>query len=133
MPGYGSIRVDVVEAADLLNADSGKNGDVSDPFCRVNCNISDDGVQQTRCLQDTLFPKWNDTFIFKLNGPLREGILECWLLDKDFFSDDDLGRVKVHLEELPADKMIDRWFDLTLDSGEMKGKIHLRLEYKKPR
>eukprot|EP01006_Ploeotia_vitrea_P014415 TRINITY_DN38950_c0_g1_i1.p1 TRINITY_DN38950_c0_g1~~TRINITY_DN38950_c0_g1_i1.p1 ORF type:complete len:133 (+),score=13.10 TRINITY_DN38950_c0_g1_i1:35-433(+) len=126
----GLLKVEIVEAQDLRNADSGKKGDYSDPFCRANCNISDDGVQQTRCIQDNLNPVWNDTVVFELNGPLSEGVLEVWILDKDRFSDDDLGRVLIPMDNFRAKPQRDEWYELTLDNGNKKGRVHLKIAFK---
>eukprot|EP00992_Anisonema_acinus_P006240 TRINITY_DN20081_c0_g1_i1.p3 TRINITY_DN20081_c0_g1~~TRINITY_DN20081_c0_g1_i1.p3 ORF type:complete len:133 (-),score=64.37 TRINITY_DN20081_c0_g1_i1:111-509(-) len=122
------LTVGVVEARGLLNADSGKNGDVSDPFVRVFCSAALEGIQQTRCIQDNLDPVWNDQFLFELD-PARmvRAVLDVWVLDKDFLWDDDLGRAKVNLADLTPGQKYDKWVPLVLDSGKTHGQIRLQL------
>ena len=51
---------------------------------------------------------------------MSEGTLEAWVLDKDRFSDEDLGSVNIKLSDIQANKGMEDWFDLTLKDGTKK-------------
>jgi len=56
----------------------------SDPYCEVSLGSE---VRQTRVINGTLNPKWNDSMQFSVKD-LSEDILSFTVYDKDYFSPD---------------------------------------------
>jgi Ca2+-dependent lipid-binding protein len=78
-------------------------------------------------VKNNLNPEWNETAELELEGDVSEGTLEAWVLDKDRFSDEDLGSVNIKLSDIQANKGMEDWFDLTLKDGTKKGQLYLKL------
>lgn len=102
LPGGGGhtlkLRVDVLDAyGDLQGGES----EIPDPYVRLRLNDGDDAVSST--LDNTLTPKWHDSFEFDLPGKYGRGkladtfndggmpaVLRLSIWDKDVFGKDDL-------------------------------------------
>jgi len=78
-------------------------GGTSDPYCILRVGSQ---TFQTKCINNTCDPVWDQTASFALNvdGLETATRLEIEIWDRDVLSTDDpLGRVTVRLREVPAD------------------------------
>lgn len=91
----GTLRIDVLDAADLPSAD--RNGK-SDPFCKFE--LDGETVFKTQVQKKTLHPAWNE--FFEVEIPSRTAAkFRVRVLDWDFASDaDPLGAADVDLTGL---------------------------------
>ena len=88
MTGSGeekNLRIDILSAEKLRNADSGLFGDVSDPFCKVLVSGQTRNKKltfRTKVIKNNLNPVWNEHVIFALVNP-ESRVLLFNLYDKD--------------------------------------------------
>lgn len=123
----GTLRVDILDAANLPSAD--RNGK-SDPFCTFELN--GDKVHKTEVQKKTLHPAWNEFFECKV--PSRTAAdFKVTVYDWDFAGDADfLGMTPIDLTQLEPFKP----FPITLNLRGKKGQpgnfgqIRLRLLFK---
>ncbi|KAI2615597.1 tricalbin [Hypoxylon sp. NC1633] len=117
----GSLRVDVLDAAELPSTDS--NGK-SDPYCKFELNGQD--VFKTKTQKKTLNPVWNE--FFEVTIPSRTAAkFTCKVYDYDFADKPDfLGGADINLEQL--DPFRAQELRLLLDGKS--GSIRLRLLFK---
>ncbi|KAL3465175.1 C2 domain-containing protein [Aspergillus heterothallicus] len=117
----GTLRVDVLDAADLPSAD--RNG-YSDPYCKFRLDGKE--VFKTKVQKKTLHPAWNEFF----EAPIKSRIgadFRCDVYDWDFGDKADyLGGVPINLEML--DPFQAQEVTLTLDGKS--GAIRLKLLFK---
>ncbi|KAF1846140.1 tricalbin [Cucurbitaria berberidis CBS 394.84] len=117
----GTLRVDVLDAADLPAAD--RNG-YSDPYCKFLLNGKD--VYKTKTQKKTLHPAWNEYF----EVPVRSRTAADFLVnvyDWDFGDKADfLGKSTINLEILEPFQQQE--VTLTLDGKS--GVIRLRMLFK---
>ncbi|KAL2824799.1 hypothetical protein BDW59DRAFT_82737 [Aspergillus cavernicola] len=117
----GTLRVDVLDAADLPSAD--RNG-YSDPYCKFR--LDDKDVFKTKVQKKTLHPAWNEFF----EAPVKSRIgadFRCDVYDWDFGDKADyLGGAPINLEILDPFKAQE--VTLTLDGKS--GAIRLKLLFK---
>lgn len=119
----GSLRVKVMDAADLPSAD--RNG-FSDPYCKFR--IGDDGevIYKTKVQKKTLHPAWNEYF----ETPIKSRIgadFHVDVYDWDFGDKADfLGAAHIDLESLAPFEPADVHLPLNGKSGV----IHLNLLFK---
>lgn len=116
----GSLRVDVLDAADLPSMD--RNG-YSDPFCRFELNLKE--VYKTKIQKKTLHPAWNEFFEVPISSrtatDFRVRVMDWDLGDKD----DLLGSAAINLTTL--EPMIPQEVRLALDGKS--GVLRLRLRF----
>lgn len=117
----GSLRVDVIDGANLPSAD--RNG-FSDPYCKFELN--GETVFKTQVQKKTLHPVWKETF--ETEVPSRTAArFRCKVFDWDFAGDaDHLGIADIdlsHLEPFKPQEM-----NLVLDGKS--GTIRIRLLFK---
>ncbi|KAI4154289.1 MAG: hypothetical protein LQ340_001756, partial [Diploschistes diacapsis] len=122
----GSLRVDVLDAADLPSAD--RNG-FSDPFCKFELN--GESVYKTKVQKKTLHPAWNE--FFEVPVPSRTAAkFHVKVMDWDFGERADfLGEADINLEIL--EPMQSREVTLILNGSKgpnTAGAIRLRLLFK---
>jgi hypothetical protein len=117
----GTLRVDVLDAADLPAAD--RNG-FSDPYCKFVLN--DMEVYKTKTQKKTLHPAWNEYF----EVPVRSRTAADFIVnvyDWDFGDKADfLGKSSINLEIL--EPFTPQEVTLALDGKS--GKIRLRMLFK---
>lgn len=117
----GVLSVTVISAEDLPSTDlMGK----SDPFVEITMKKSEQ-KNQTRVLNDTLNPVWNQTFDFVIEDGLHELlILEVW--DHDTFGKDKLGRCIMTLTRVILEGEVTDSFPL---DGAESGRLKLYLKW----
>jgi Ca2+-dependent lipid-binding protein len=117
----GTLRVDVLDAADLPSAD--RNG-YSDPYCKFRMDGKE--VFKTKVQKKTLHPAWNEFFEVPIKSRIGADF-RCDVYDWDFGDKADyLGGVPVNLEML--DPFQAQEVTLTLDGKS--GAIRLKLLFK---
>jgi len=98
------LRIIVFCAKGLRNADVGKSGDKSDPYCRCEIIGKPHTRTQTRTINDTCDPQWNEKREVR---DYHEGdVLKLTVFDKDAVKDDVLGQVT-----FPSEKIYPRGFE----------------------
>jgi hypothetical protein len=117
----GSLRVEVLDAADLPAAD--RNG-FSDPYCKFILN--DKEVYKTKTQKKTLHPAWNEYF----EVPIRSRTaaeFEVKVFDWDFGDKADfLGKAAINLDILePFQKQ-----EVTLGLDGTSGAVRLKMLFK---
>lgn len=117
----GTLRVDVLDAADLPAAD--RNG-FSDPYCKFLLN--DKEVYKTKTQKKTLHPAWNEYF----EVPVRSRTAADFVVnvyDWDFGDKADfLGKSSINLEILEPFQQQ----EVTLGLDGKSGAIRLRMLFK---
>ena len=130
MNNMGTLRVDVLDAADLPAAD--RNG-YSDPYCKFELNGKD--IYKTKTQKKTLHPAWNE--YFETPVPSRTAArFKVRVMDWDFGDKADfLGDADINLEQL--EPMQAKEITLALNGDPKKeggvgtaGAIRLRLLFK---
>ena len=117
----GTLRVDVLDAADLPSAD--RNG-FSDPFCKFDLNGKK--VYETKVQKKTLHPAWNEYFEVSINSRTAADF-KVRVMDWDFGDKADfLGAAAINLELLEPFRPQE--FNLALDGKS--GAIRLKLLFK---
>ena len=120
----GTLRVDVLDAADLPAAD--RNG-YSDPYCKFNLNGKD--VHKTKIQKKTLHPAWNEFF----ECPIKSRIaaeFKVSVFDWDFGDKADLlGTANINLELLEPFKPQETVLDLDGKSGALRLKLLFKPDY----
>ncbi|EFC41277.1 predicted protein [Naegleria gruberi] len=122
------MKLTILEAKNLINTDSGKNGDVSDPYCVAWLGGKKKEQFKTHVISNSLNPVWNETFEIPLDHNPEQYVLICQLYDKDKFTgDDSLGFIAVSLSTLKLEekKPFEMWLNL---QGVPKGSLHIRIE-----
>lgn len=120
----GTLRMDVLDAADLPAAD--RNG-YSDPYCKFILN--DKQVFKTQTQKKTLHPAWNE--FFETNVPSRTGAnfkVEVWDWDRGD-KDDLLGTAVINLALLEPFKSQEISLALDGKSGVIRLKMLFKPEY----
>ncbi|XP_063430371.1 uncharacterized protein LOC134712590 isoform X2 [Mytilus trossulus] len=87
------VDLTILQGRDLIAMD--RNG-FSDPFCIVK--MGEKRLLKTTVKKKTLFPKWNESTTFEFNDESQ--MIEILLYDKDFISDDFLGKAMLSLDKL---------------------------------
>ncbi|KAJ9289367.1 hypothetical protein DTO021C3_3193 [Paecilomyces variotii] len=120
----GTLRVDVLDAADLPSAD--RNG-YSDPYCKFK--LAGKEVYKTKVMKKTLHPAWNEFF----ETPIKSRIgadLRCDVYDWDFGEKADyLGGTGVDLEQLEPFKNQEVSLPLDGKSGAIRLRMLFRPSY----
>jgi hypothetical protein len=120
----GTLRVDVLDAADLPSAD--RNG-FSDPYCKFRLN--DKEVYKTKVQKKTLHPAWNE--FFEVPVPSRTAAnFTCDVYDWDFGDKaDHLGATKINLAALDPFDSHEESYPLDGKSGAVRLKMVFKPAY----
>ena len=117
----GTLRVDILDAADLPAAD--RNG-FSDPYCKFELN--GETVHKTKIQKKTLHPAWNEFFEVSIKSRTAAKF-KVHVFDWDMGGQDDfLGATDINLEKLE----VQRAQEVTLPLDGKSGAIRLRLLFK---
>lgn len=120
----GTLRVDVLDAADLPSAD--RNG-FSDPYCKFKLNGKD--VYKTKTQKKTLHPAWNE--FFETPVPSRTAAdFKVDVYDWDFGDKADwLGSAIINLSVLEPFQPQELTYQLDGKSGAIRLKMLFRPDY----
>ena len=120
----GTLRVDILDAADLPSAD--RNG-YSDPYCKFKLNGKE--VFKTKVQKKTLHPAWNE--FFEVAVPSRTAAdFTCDVYDWDFGDKADfLGAAKLNLEVLEPFQPQELHYALNGKSGVLRLKMLFKPDY----
>lgn len=117
----GTLRVDVLDAAELPAAD--RNG-YSDPYCKFKLNDKD--VHKTETQKKTLHPAWNETFETMVSSRTAAKF-RLDVYDWDFGNKSDyLGGCNIDLAAL--EPFVQREFRFPLDGKS--GVVRLKMTFK---
>jgi hypothetical protein len=120
----GTLRVDVLDAADLPSAD--RNG-FSDPYCKFKLNGKE--VFKTKTQKKTLHPAWNEYFEVPITSRTAANFL-CEVYDWDFGDKADfLGATKLNLEILEPFQPQELSYVLDGKSGVLRLKMLFKPDY----
>ena len=120
----GTLRVDVLDAADLPAAD--RNG-YSDPYCKFNLNGKD--VHKTKIQKKTLHPAWNEFFECPIKSRTAAEF-KVSVFDWDFGDKADLlGNAAIHLELLEPFRPQETTLALDGKSGALRLKMLFKPDY----
>jgi len=91
----GILTVRIIAAYNLINADTGIFGDVSDPYVKVQLG---DAEKRTHTINNDVNPKWNShPFLFDVKS--KDQVLRLSVWDEDTLTaDDPLGKMEIPLE-----------------------------------
>ncbi|XP_034536870.1 extended synaptotagmin-1 isoform X2 [Notolabrus celidotus] len=121
----GLLRIHLLEAQNLVAKDNLMGGMVkgkSDPYVKINVG---DFAFKSLVIKENLNPKWNEMYEAVLKGSgIQEIKFEAF--DKDFDSDDFLGRFSIKLNEVIRSQYTDQWYTL---NDVKSGRVHLILEW----
>mmetsp|Transcript_52151 Transcript_52151/g.124255 ORF Transcript_52151/g.124255 Transcript_52151/m.124255 type:complete len:641 (+) Transcript_52151:107-2029(+) len=100
--GLGVLTVRVLRAQNLINADTGWFGDVSDPYVSLKMKSRPDRRPvRTKTIKDNLNPVWDETFLFQIDR--EDDTLICEVFDEDTYTaDDPLGAMHIPIEPIVA-------------------------------
>lgn len=120
----GTLRVDVLDAADLPSAD--RNG-YSDPYCKFRLNGKE--VFKTKAQKKTLHPAWNEFFEVPINSRTAADF-KCEVFDWDFGDKSDhLGTAAINLEILDPFQPAEIGYPLDGKSGTVRLKLLFKPDY----
>lgn len=120
----GTLRVDVLDAADLPSAD--RNG-YSDPYCKFKLNGKD--VFKTKVQKKTLHPAWNEFFECPVKSRTAADF-KCDVYDWDFGDKaDHLGTTAINLELLEPFQAQEVSLVLDGKSGTIRLKLLFKPDY----
>ncbi|KAG8533716.1 uncharacterized protein KY384_001457 [Bacidia gigantensis] len=124
MNNMGTLRVDVLDGADLPAAD--RNG-YSDPYCKFNLNGKD--VYKTKIQKKTLHPSWNEFFECPVKSRTAANF-KVSVMDWDFGDKADLlGSAAINLELLEPFKPQETVLTLDGKSGVLRLKMLFKPDY----
>ncbi|KAI1298742.1 Synaptotagmin 1 [Halotydeus destructor] len=112
-----NLSVTVIQAEDLPALDM---GGTSDPYVKVYLLPEKKKKYETKVHRKTLNPIFNETFIFKVTySEITSKTLVFAVYDFDRFSKhDQIGEVKIPLNQIDLAQTIEEWRDLTSVEGE---------------
>lgn len=120
----GTLRVDVLDAADLPSAD--RNG-YSDPYCKFRLNGKE--VFKTKVQKKTLHPAWNEFFEVPINSRTAADF-KCDVYDWDFGDKaDHLGSTAINVEILEPFQPAEMNYALDGKSGTLRLKLLFKPDY----
>jgi hypothetical protein len=120
----GTLRVDILDAADLPAAD--RNG-FSDPYCKFNLNGKE--IYKTKTQKKTLHPAWNEYFECPVKSrtaaKFKVSVMDWDMGDKD----DLLGEAAINLNLLEPFKPQEIVLTLDGKSGVLRLKMLFKPDY----
>ncbi|XP_029990142.1 extended synaptotagmin-1-like [Sphaeramia orbicularis] len=120
----GLLRIHLLEAQSLVAKDNLMGGMVkgkSDPYVKIHIGGQ---TFKSHVIEKNLNPTWNEMYEVVLNAGDQEIKFEAY--DKDFDSDDFLGRFSINLKEIIRSQYTDQWYTL---KDVKSGRVHLILEW----
>jgi len=128
--GIAGVQVTVLKAENLDNKDSGKKGDVSDPFVVVSLSGTK-GKFKTPVVKDNLNPEWNTSNLLPVDGDYAAQTLHFKVMDKDLILDDTLGSASLPLKDALLSSIVSHF---TLDilvpkkDSNSHGKLYVTID-----
>ncbi|XP_074532053.1 extended synaptotagmin-1 isoform X2 [Halichoeres trimaculatus] len=121
----GLLRIHLLEAQNLVAKDNLMGGMVkgkSDPYVKINVG---DFAFKSNVIKENLNPTWNEMYEAVMEENSTQEI-KFEAFDKDFDSDDFLGRFSINLNEVIRSQYTDQWYTL---NDVKSGRVHLILEW----
>ncbi|XP_076821397.1 cytosolic phospholipase A2-like [Clavelina lepadiformis] len=85
--------------------------DTPDPYVKIYVNEAPGARRETRIINNTKNPEWNETFTYLLPHDLSGITAEITLLDSNYTFDGTLGSIKFDLASLHVGKSVTKTFD----------------------
>ncbi|XP_063070881.1 extended synaptotagmin-1 [Engraulis encrasicolus] len=120
----GVLRIHLLEARELVAKDKvmGMGKGKSDPYVKIYIG---DASFKSHVIEKTLNPTWNEMYELVLQG--SSGLeVKFEVFDKDFDSDDFLGRLTLRLKDIVVSQFTDQWYTL---KDIKSGQVHMVLEW----
>ena len=114
------LFVTVVEAKDLIS-----DSFISDCSPSVSLSFQDD-IQETNIKNNTINPKWYESFKFPISVP--SGALKLEVFDNAFMGKKSIGFLSIDLTDLIDQKKKIQWYDLYNTNHINCGKIYLKIQ-----
>ncbi|KAH0789489.1 C2 domain containing protein [Histomonas meleagridis] len=115
------LYVKVLEAKDIPALDA--TG--SDAYCIMEFIGKKDTIQKTRIIDNTINPRWNQDFRFKVLS-LNSDEFKITIMDKDKMSKDDpISSTNILLRTIEPGIVNDRWIDMQPFKGHKGGRLHI--------
>jgi len=114
------LFVTVVEAKDLIS-----DSLISDCSPSVSLSFQDD-IQETNIKNNTINPKWYESFKFPISVP--SGALKLEVFDNAFMGKKSIGFLSIDLTDLIDQKKKIQWYDLYNTNHINCGKIYLKIQ-----
>ncbi|KAI4388821.1 hypothetical protein MLD38_001117 [Melastoma candidum] len=131
-PSIGILELGILSAKNLLPM-KGKDGRMTDAYCVAKYGNK---WVRTRTLLDTLTPRWNEQYTWEVYDPctvITIGVFDnCHINGKDEVRDQRIGKVRIRLSTLEADRVYTHYYPLLVlhPSGLKKhGELHLALRF----
>ncbi|KAH0795226.1 C2 domain containing protein [Histomonas meleagridis] len=115
------LCVKVLEAKDIPALDA--TG--SDGYCIMEFIGKKDTIQKTRVIDNSLNPRWNQDFRFKVLS-LNSDEFKITIMDQDKISKDDpISSTNILLRSIEPGIINDRWIDMQPFKGSKGGRLHI--------
>lgn len=119
----GVVRMNVIEANELIKMDSVLKGGASDPYIILEVGAQ---VFQTKTMKNTLKPVWNETFEAYVDNDEGQEIQLKMFDEEKTGKDAKMGMLEVDITSVAEQGTRDLWLPL---DGVKSGKVHINLAW----
>lgn len=126
---HGTLKIHVIEAADLPDTDSAFFGidrsDATDAF--VIMSLGETVLLKTAYIPNNLNPRWDEKFSLPVCH--RASSLKVMIRDREHVGDQIVGTCLISTEELVDGYPLEGWYDVLVGpEGRVHGSIHIMIQ-----